>query len=225
MASTHTIKYNPAFLTEEELIQTFVVRHNDLELILEVIQENGETNSQHILVVAPRGAGKTTLVLRVAAEIRLNNMFSDKWYPVVFSEESYKVCSPGEFWLQALFHIGEQTLNERWKKAYEDLQKETNEERLRERALSQLMDFADEQKKRLLLVVENLNMLFGQQITSDDAWKLRHTLLNESRIMLLGTAITRFDQLDNSEYAMFELFKIHDLNPLDTEECKNLWEF
>ena len=159
MQSAPTIKYNPAFLTEEELIRGFVVRHNDLELILEVIRENQENNSQHILVVAPRGAGKTTLALRFAAEILLNNILDSKWYPVVFSEESYEVCSPGEFWLQALFHIGEQTLNERWKKTYEDLHKETNEERLRERALSQLMDFADEQNKRLLLVVENLNML------------------------------------------------------------------
>jgi len=224
MRSTPTIKYNPAFLTEKELIRAFVVRHNDFDLILEVIQENQENNSQHILVIAPRGAGKTTLALRVAAEILLNNMLDSKWYPVVFSEESYEVCSPGEFWLQALFHIGEQTLNERWKKTYEDLHKETNEERLRERALSQLMDFADEQNKRLLLVVENLNMLLGQQITADDVWKLRHTLLNEPRIMLLGTATARFAQLDNSENAMFELFKIHDLKPLDTEECRNLWE-
>ena len=219
-----TIKYNPAFLTEKELIQTFAVRHNDFELILEAIRESQENSSQHILVVAPRGAGKTTLVLRVASEIRLNNVFADKWYPVVFPEESYEVCSPGEFWLQALFRIGEQTRKNRWKKAYEDLHKETDEERLRERALSQLMDFADQKKKRLLLVVENLNMLLGQQITSDDAWKLRHTLLNEPRITLIGTATTRFDQLDNSGNAMFELFKIHDLKPLDTEECRTLWE-
>ncbi|MFH2218717.1 MAG: tetratricopeptide repeat protein [Pseudomonadota bacterium] len=224
MKSTGTIKYNPAFLTEKELIQAFVVRHNDFELILEAIRESQENSSQHILVVAPRGAGKTTLVLRVASEIRLNNVFADKWYPVVFSEESYEVCSPGEFWLQALFRIGEQTRKKRWKKAYEDLHKETDEERLRERALSQLMDFADQKKKRLLLVVENLNMLLGQQITPDDAWKLRHTLLNEPRIMLVGTATTRFDQLDNSGNAMFELFKIHDLKPLDTEECRTLWE-
>lgn len=224
MKSNVTIKYNPAFLTEEELIKAFVVRHNDFELILEAIRESQENSSQHILVVAPRGAGKTTLVLRVASEVRLNNMFADKWYPVVFSEESYEVFSPGEFWLQALFRIGEQTGQKRWKKVYEDLHKEADEERLRERALSQLMDFADQRKTRLLLVVENLNMLLGQQITPDDAWKLRHTLLNEPRIMLIGTATTRFDQIDNSKNAMFELFKIHDLKPLDTEECRKLWE-
>ena len=224
MQSTPTIKYNPAFLTEEELIRAFVVRQNDLGLILEAIRESEDNSNQHILVVAPRGAGKTTLALRTAAEIRREKEYSNNWYPIIFSEESYKVCSPGEFWLEAIFHISEQVRNGRWKMAYEDLLKENSEERLRERALSQLMDFADQRKKRLLLVVENLNMLLGQQISMNDSWKLRHTLMNEPRIMLLGTATTRFDQIDNSENAMFELFKIHDLKPLDTGECRKLWE-
>jgi len=224
MASTPAMKYNPAFLTEEELIRNFVVRQKDLELILEVLRENGYQNNQHILVVAPRGAGKTTLVLRVASEIRRNKAFSKKWYPVVFSEESYEVCTPGEFWLEAIFQIGHQTKNRRWKDVHEDLRRESNEYRLRERALSQLMDFADERNRRLLLIVENLNMMLGQQISLNDAWKLRHTLVNEPRIMLLGTAVSRFDQLDNSENAMFELFRMHNLEPLDTDECLRLWE-
>jgi hypothetical protein len=122
-----------------------------------------------------------------------------------FSEESYEVCTPGEFWLEAIFQIGQQTKIRRWKDVYEDLRREIDENRLRERALSQLMDFADERNRWLLLVVENLNMILGQQITPNDAWKLCHTLENEPRIMLLGTAVSRFDQLDNSENAMFEM--------------------
>jgi len=224
MASTPPMKYNPAFLTEDELIRNFVIRQKDLELILEVLRENRDQNNQHILLVASRGAGKTMLVLRAASEIRRNKDFSEKWYPVVFSEESYEICTPGEFWLETIFQIGQQTKNKRWKDVYEDLRKESDEDRLRERALSQLMDFADERNRRLLLVVENLNMILGQQISPNDVWKLRHTLQNEPRIMLLGTAVSRFDQLDNSENAMFELFRIHDLEPLDTDECRRLWE-
>ena len=33
-------KYNPAFLSPEELIRSFVVRHTELELIVQVIREN-----------------------------------------------------------------------------------------------------------------------------------------------------------------------------------------
>ena len=223
MTPEQPIKYNPSFLSQRELIRAFVVRQMDLELIMEVVRENTGPTNQHILVIGSRGAGKTMLALRAAAEIRQSEELSNLWYPIVFAEESYEVCSPGEFWLAVLFHLGEQTKDARWQKAFEELRMERDESRLRERALSQVMDFADEQGKRLLLVVENLNMLLGEQISSDEAWVLRHLLLNESNIMLLGTATSRFEQLDNSEKAMFELFKIHELIPLDSDSCRTLW--
>ena len=223
MASTKPIKYNPAFLTQDELIKSFVVRNTDLELIMELIRENSGQTNQHLLIVGPRGSGKTTLALRIAAELRKNKDFSNLWYPIVFSEESYEVCSPGEFWLEALFHIGKHTKDHRWKKIYKELRSEMDDSRLRDRALAQLMDFADKQGKRLLFIVENLNMLLGQQIAPDAAWKIRHTLINEPRLMLLGTATSRFEQLENSDKAMFELFKIHELEPLSSDECRILW--
>ena len=118
MASTKPIKYNPAFLTQDELVRSFVVRNTDLELIMELIRDNSEQTNQHLLIVGPRGSGKTTLALRIAAELHKNKESSNLWYPVVFSEESYEVCSPGEFWLEALFHIGKHTKDHRWKRIY-----------------------------------------------------------------------------------------------------------
>jgi tetratricopeptide (TPR) repeat protein len=223
MASNKPIKYNPAFLTQDELIKSFVVRNMDFELVMELIRENRGPTNQHLLIVGPRGSGKTTLALRVAAELRKDKDFSNLWYPIVFSEESYEVCSPGEFWLEALFHIGKHTQDHRWKRIHKELRSEKDESRLRDRSLAQVMDFADEQGKRLLFIVENLNMLLGQQIGPDAAWEIRHTLINEPRLMLLGTAISRFEQLENSDKAMFELFKIHELEPLSSDECRILW--
>ena len=217
------VKYNPAFLSEEELVRSFVVRHDDLDLIVRVIRENVSRSNQHVLVLGPRGIGKTMLALRVVAEVRRTEKLRDRWYPIVFAEESYPVCTPGEFWLEALFHIARQTGEERWKCTHEELTGESDEVQLRERALAQLMDFADEQGKRLLLVVENLNMLLGGQISSDDAWVLRHTLTNEPRVMLLATATNVHEEVENSGKAFFELFKLHKLNPLDQNECREIW--
>ena len=115
---------------------------------------------------------------------------------MIFSEESYEVTTPGEFWLEALFHLGQQTKDPRWQAKYEEFGAQwRDEDAMRERALGQLMAFADEQGKRLLVVVENLNAILGDQISEDDAWKLRHTLQNEPRVMLLATATSRFDEV------------------------------
>ncbi len=220
----HIVKYNPSLLSENDLIENFVVRGTDLELIIGITRENITDSNQHVLVIGPRGSGKTTLVLRVAAEIRRDKELNDLWYPLIFSEESYEVVSAGEFWLETLFHLAEQTGDDKWKRTYTELKNETDDDRLGARALGQLLDFADTQRKRILLIVENLNMLFSDLISPDEAWKIRHTLVNEPRLMLLASATSRFENFDNSSQAMFEMFKMHDLVPLDDEECNAIWE-
>jgi hypothetical protein len=221
----NVIKYNPAFLSQEELIQSFVVRQVDLDLIIETIKENTDNSNQHVLIIGPRGMGKTMLVLRAMASIANDKELNAQWYPIVFSEESYEVFTAAEFWLRAIFHLSKQTKNENLMQIHEQLKAERDEKRLYERALACLMDFADEQNKRLLLVVENINMLLEDQIGLDETWDIRHTLLNEPRIMLLGTAPSRFDEIDNAGKAMFDLFKIHHLEALSTQDSKCLWEF
>ena len=218
------MKYNPAFLTDEELLSSFAVRQTDFDIIIRIIRENTANANQHVLVIGPRGIGKTTLLLRIGLESRTAADLKDIWYPLVFAEESYSICSVGEFWLEALFHVAQQTGDKKWERIIEELNDEKDDKRLGERALAKLMDFADSQGKRLLLIVENFNMLFDGQISDQDAWTLRHTLINEPRIMLLASATSRMDQVDNSGSAMYELFKQHDLKPLEKDECIAVWE-
>jgi tetratricopeptide (TPR) repeat protein len=224
MSSPH-ITYNPGILGDEELARSFVVRQQSLELILETLRENAASvaANRHLIMIGPRGIGKTMLVRRAAAAARSNPEYSSKWYPLVFGEESYPVSTPGEFWLEALFHLGDQTGELSFQKTLEELRDERNDARLRDRSLAQLLDFADQQGKRVLLVVENLNTLIGQQMTADAAWDLRHTLLNEPRLMLLGTATNRFDEVENIGHAWFEMFSVHQLQPLTIDECGDLW--
>ncbi len=219
----HIFKYNPAFLSAEERIEAFVVRIAEFKLIMQTVRENVTGSNQHVMVIGPRGIGKTMLVWRVVDEIRRDAELSGRWYPIVYGEESYQVHSAGEFWLEAIFHLGEQTGEEKWQRTYEELREERDEVRLRERALSQLMDFADGEGKRLLLVVENMNMLLGEQMSDDEGWALRHTLLNEPRVMVLGSAPTRFDEMENVRKPMYELFKVYELEPLNEEECRAVW--
>jgi len=212
-------------MTPEQLVQSFAVRELELELITESISENCDSRvNQHILVIGPRGMGKTMLVLRTAEYLKQDELLKKTWYPVVFSEESYEIFSAAEFWLRALFHLAQQENDKKMTQLHRRLKEETDEKRLNELALAGLVNFADKKKKRLLLVVENLDMILDDQISDDDSWVLRHTLSNEPRLMLLGTSTTRFNGIENSNKAMYDLFKIHWLEGLDLEESRQLWE-
>ena len=94
-----TRKYNPGFLSDNELVASFWVRMNEFESLLETLRECTGNSNPHSLVIGPRGSGKTTLLLRVAVQIRRDAELSRRLFPIVFAEESYRVSTCGEFWL------------------------------------------------------------------------------------------------------------------------------
>ncbi len=219
-------KYNPGFLTDEELIASFCVREPEYELILESLHTRAENSGSHTLVIGPRGSGKTHLLLRTVAEIHRDPALQTI-FPVLFAEESYEISTCGEFWLEALGRLAEQTPaaeREKLNLSHEEIQATQDDKALALRSLGALLDFADSHHQRLLLVVENLNMLFAELADADAGWHLRHTLQTEPRILLLGSATSRFAEIDDHDRALFDLFRVIVLHPLDTEDCKVLWE-
>ena len=220
-----TKKYNPGFLSDDEIVVSFCVRNAELASLLESLRASDGNANAHSLVVGPRGSGKTHLLLRVAAEVRRDTRLSG-FYPIIFAEESYEVATVGEFWLECLNHLAEQTSEgERadLRLSYNDLRTTADDRDLAGRCLGTILDFADRHAKRLLLVVENLNMLFADIPDPDAGWRLRHTLQTEPRIFLLGSATSRFDEIDHPDHALYDLFKVLTLQALETEECDTLW--
>jgi len=228
MALPRLIKHNPFFLSEEELVSSFAVRQAELNLLLDIIRENTGSVNQHVIIIGPRGIGKTMLVLRLALAVRQDESLSRSWYPVVLPEEIYDVASEGEVWLRVLERISVQEREagrdyNRWLQSYESLRGEREEQRLRVKALATMSEFAGERNTRLMVIIENLQMVLGEQSGSDAAWDFRRTLLNNSEIMIIATATTRFKEIMNAEKANFELFREITLTPLSTEDCRVLW--
>ena len=220
-----TKKYNPGFLSDDEIVASFCVRNAEFASLLESLHASEGNANAHSLVVGPRGSGKTHLLLRVAAEVRRDARLSG-FYPIVFAEESYEVATVGEFWLECLNHLAEQAPEvERadLRLSYNDLRTKADDRDLAGRCLGTILDFADRHAKRLLLMVENLNMLFADIADPDAGWRLRHTLQTEPRIFLLGSATSRFDEIDHPDHALYDLFRVMTLQALETEECNTLW--
>ena len=221
-------KYNPGFLSDDELVASFCVRTSEFESIVGLLRECTGSSNPHQIVIGPRGSGKTSLLLRVAAELRRDAGLSSGFFPIVFAEESYEVATAGEFWLECLSRLAVQAPcregDPDLSRTCEDLRTIQDDRILAERCLATLLDFSDREGKRLVLMVENLNMMFRDMADPDAGWRLRKILQTEPRIMLIASATSRFAEIDNPDHALYDLFRVVTLRPLNTNECAVLWE-
>ena len=221
-------KYNPGFLSDNELVASFCVRTHEFESVTEMLRGCTGNSNQHQIVIGPRGSGKTSLLLRVAAEVRRDPDLAAGFFPIVFAEESYEVGTAGEFWLECLARLAIQAPEREdapdLHATFADLRTIHDDRTLGERCLAALLDFADREDKRLVLMVENLNMMFRDMMDRNAGWRLRRVLQTEPRIILLGSATSRFDEIDHPDHALYDQFRVLTLRPLATAECAALWE-
>ena len=223
-----TRKYNPGFLSDDEIVASFCIRTSEFASLVEMLRDCTGNSNSHQLVIGPRGSGKTSLLRRVAAEIGRDDALSANFFPVVFAEESYEVSTAGEFWLECLSRLAVQAPCREGRpdlhRTYDELRTIDDDQTLENRCLTALLDFADRESKRLVLMVENLNMMFRDMVDRNAGWRLRKVLQTESRIVLLASATSRFDQIDNPDQALYDQFRVRLLRPLDTQECAVLWK-
>ena len=223
-------KFNPGmFQSDQEVVDQFVVRNRELDTVLEILQGNIDSPScQHVLIVAPRGRGKTMLLARVAAELRTDAEFSRVLLPVRFMEESHEIFDVADFWLETLFHLARESaasypeLARELRETHSDLSGHWRERALGDRARAAVLNAAERIGRKLVLMVENLQTLCGS-VDDDFGWQLRAALQSESQIMMIASATSQFEGLDDAEEPFFELFRVIELAPLTTEECSRLW--
>ena len=187
-----TRKYNPGFLSDDELVASFCVRTGEFESIVDMLRECTGSANPHQIAIGPRGSGKTSLLLRVAVEVSRDDELRSGFFPIVFAEESYEVASAGEFWLECLSRLAAQIPRGEndpdLHRTYEHLHTIQDDQILAELCLGALLDFSDRVGKRLVLMVENLNMMFRDMADSKAGWRLRKILQTEPRIILLASA-------------------------------------
>ena len=223
-------KFNPGtFQSDEEVIEQFVVRQHQLDSVLDVVRGNIDSPScQHVLVVAPRGRGKTMLLARVAAELRTDGELFQHLLPVRFMEESPEIFDMADFWLETLFHLArESARQEPWlarelRASHAELTARWRDQAIEDSARAIVLSATDRLGKKLVLMVENLQSLV-ENADKDLGWKLRAVLQSEPQIMLLASSTSRFEGLDDASQPFFEMFRTVGLEPLSAGECAQLW--
>ena len=219
-------KFNPGtFQSDEEVIEQFVVREHELQIVMDTLRRNINAQScQHLLIVAPRGRGKTMLLARSAAEIRIKEDLADRLVPIRFMEESLEIFTIGDFWIEALFQLAREiradhtSIADELSKTHADLTSQWQSRDMAERARATVLDTADRLDKHLVVMVENLQSLLND-VDEDFGWSLRQALQTEPTITLLATATSRFRGLDDADQPFYELFRVVYLEPLDTTAC------
>ena len=216
--------YNPAQLTPEELKASFVARKDTLAEMLRLIREQTPGRPcQHMMLIGPRGMGKTTLGLRLLHEILETPELAADWQPVAFHEESYGIGDLADFWLAALRHLTRATDDPQWADRAKALPKdEKDTDRQAAYALASLMDFCKTSGKRLLLFVENLDTVLEQLSDERQVHALRASLIERTDILLVGSANTVFEAIRSHGEPLYEFFRLFILKGLGPEETRRI---
>lgn len=210
--------YNPALLPPHILLAEFTARRPLLDSLLEIIRNNAPTAPlQHALLVGSRGLGKTTTLWAVAHTVQADPQLSRQWLPVVFDEESRRVGDLADFWLEAL---------RQWEHAAHDPEDRVQVlldkpgSNIEEAARNSFLEKVDRSGRRALLLIDNLNDLFASIHDPEPLHRLRAFLMDDSRVMVLGTATRYFDQITDLDQPFYDFFRVFDLRPLTLEEMK-----
>ena len=215
--------YNPDVMSEEEIKKTFVARESLVnELVSLVEKQPQEAGMQHVIIIGPRGVGKTTLLLMVKFAIN-DSALADRWLPVKFPEELYGVYDLADFWIETLNLIAAETADEQLRQNAKRLKLEHPDNAdLQNVALAAIKEWRLQNNKRLLLLVENFDQVLKQIDDKHDGSRLRDVLTHDTSMVLIGGATTFFKNTRATDHTFDDLFKIYFLDDLKFEQAQKL---
>ena len=166
-------KYMPDHMSEAELRATFTARQHTLDYLTEEVRkQSGKRTLTSYLITGPRGAGKTTLIRMLYLRLCQDDDLVAAWLPVRFTEELPQVTSLRDLLATTLDQLADQGISEarHW---HQRVENERDDSHSQELAITGLQQIAQAQNKRLILLIENLDMLFERAVTESTRATLR----------------------------------------------------
>ena len=121
------------------------------------------------------------------------------------------------------FGLAHSTQDCRWADQADALrQDESDTERQAVYARAALRDFCQESGKRLILFVENLDVIFGQLGGEREVHTLRASLIEHSDILLVGSANTVFEAIRGHGEPFYEFFRLFILEGLGRKDTRRM---
>jgi hypothetical protein len=213
--------YNPRLWNANEVRAYYVARPALLDRIVDDLKrEDANNHPQHRLIVGLRGMGKSTLLRRLAVAVEDDAPLNANWLPLSFPEEQYNVASLSDFWLNCLDALSDllESRGQVAESARLDAEVEQLDRKDGEGALGALLRVAGTLQRRLLLLVDNVDLVFDRIKTED--WKLREVLQAHPEILIAGASAKVLEDTYNYKAAFYDFFKIDELRGLSEAEMR-----
>ncbi|MEE9355743.1 MAG: hypothetical protein V3U75_09165 [Methylococcaceae bacterium] len=204
----------------EQLVATTIARHHLVDDLLEKLRRRGNKKSgQNHVFIGPRGIGKTHLLSLLQYGIETDSTLNNSYSIIRFPEESNRVLSFADLLLSMIDLLAEVENDPQWRELHKKIETEEDDNLIIDTLLPRLKHWHKQSDKVLLVLIENLDVLFTQQIKKrQDIHRIRSLLMDNSHIVLIGTVPTFFPALDDVKHPLYDFFDIQIIEELDQEQ-------
>ncbi len=214
-------KYTPDEMSKEEFLSRFVIRTKVFKNIFNDIKNaDFDINQQHHIIVGQRGQGKTSLLRRLKIQVEDDKYLSSFLFPIKFAEEQYRIRNLTSLWEEVADYL-QSFYEDSFDGVLDEMEKYFDDEDYELKCFSILEKAIKEKKKKLLLLIDNIDELFSK-LKLKEQRQLREILLNSSSFVIVGASTKIFEQHYDYGKPFYEFFKIIQLKALSFEECKKL---
>jgi len=212
--------YNPGNIPREQFLFETSARGELFDALLRDIRTSTDAPPpQHHLLVGPRGMGKTSALYMVKYRVEQDVALSATWRPVLFDEEEYGIGDLADFWLECTRNLegpmevfDGDSADKLLLQSPEDLEAEARE---------LFLGLLKEDGRRGLLLIDNLNDVLST-LGGEAQHRLRAFLMEDERLLVVGTAASWFSAVRDKEAPFFEFFRPRYLERFSGDEMEKV---
>lgn len=212
-------KYTPDRAGYDELKANFIGREGLYNRLIRIIKSSsGKGALSHCLVIGPRGIGKSHLLKLIYYYIK-DNCIAD-WTPLKFSEEEYySISSLEDFLFKTIEYLQREDPGVTEEMIFKfDYNKNSLPA---DRAIEYLKNYTKKTNKKIIILPENMHKIMDQ-MSEHDLEKLRGILIEHEPFLIMGSALSVFDQIVNHKEPFYNFFECIPVEELSNEEVELL---
>jgi len=205
-------RFQPDAMDKEMLERLFIGRNRRnllKELTKEIESAVKNRTPRYYLIIGPRGVGKTHLITLLYHDVMAG---IENVLPIKLSEEEYSIYRVSDLLLRMLGMMGE-----RERINFSDFERMSDDE-----VVVAALEELKSKGKIIVLFLENLNQILGEQMSKKEVQRLRSIFQTENIFTVVTTAPLVFPQVSEHQEPFFNFFDILYLKELTRDELKEL---